>query len=68
MSNCFRCKKHKGTIQWVGEEGFLAISHGFYKNCCECCATEMQLEYAEKLAANIPSLRVKLTGDKEKCK
>jgi len=60
MIKCANCGKREGTIKWVGSEGVLALTHGFYKMWCEICATEAQLEYAKELAKNIPKLEERL--------
>lgn len=57
---CSNCHERPGTIQWVGEGGFLALSHGWYQWWCEVCATKAQIEYAKARAAVIPDLEAKL--------
>ena len=47
-------------MQWIGEGGWLAQSHGFYEMWCDFCATEAQLEYAQRMSANIPELEAKM--------
>ena len=57
---CAKCGSRPGNIQWVGEGGYLAFSHGMYAMWCLVCATEAQLEYAQRQAATVPGLEAKL--------
>jgi len=57
---CANCKTRKATMDWVGEGGVLAWTHGMYTRWCEYCATEAQLKYARERAAAIPELEAKL--------
>ena len=57
---CEHCRKRPSTMQWIGEGGWLAQSHGFYEMWCDFCATEAQLEYAQRMSANIPELEAKM--------
>lgn len=57
---CANCQKRLGTIDWVGEGGTLAFSHGFYVKWCEVCALEEQIKHAEERAAILPELRAQL--------
>lgn len=57
---CANCGEREGTIQWLGQGGMLALTHGFYSMWCEVCATRAQLVYAEERAAAIPELQRKL--------
>jgi len=62
---CENCHVHEGTQKWVGEEGFLAYTHGFTKRWCNCCCLKYQLDYAGKLMTRIPRLEKELA--KKKC-
>lgn len=57
---CANCGKRPGTIQWVGEGGALALTHGWYAMWCEVCCLEAQIKYAEDLTAKIPTLKEEL--------
>lgn len=57
---CEHCGERPGTIKWVGEGGFLALTHGMYQMWCERCVTIANLEHAEAQAAKIPDLKAKL--------
>lgn len=57
---CENCKQRQGSINWVGEGGALAYSHGMSSWWCEFCATEAQLAHAKKVAADIPDLERRL--------
>jgi protein-arginine kinase activator protein McsA len=51
---CRWCKSRQATLHF-GD--MLSFSHGGGKNCCELCATRMQLDHAEERAAELPELR-----------
>jgi hypothetical protein len=57
---CANCGKRPATIDWVGNGGALAISHGVYERWCEVCALTAQLEHAQKMAGRIPDLERRL--------
>lgn len=57
---CANCQTRPATVNWTGDAGTLAYSHGLYARWCERCATEAQLAHARKMAALIPELEKKL--------
>jgi len=57
---CQKCHKREATVQWVGDGGMLAFSHGMYEMWCDYCCTVAQLENAKRNAARIPELERKL--------
>ena len=57
---CQHCHKRPATIQWVGDGGMLAFTHGMYENWCDFCATTEQLKAARRSAKHIPRLEKKL--------
>ena len=59
---CENCGIRPGTVQWVGEGGMLAVTHGWYSMWCERCVLEAQLAYARRRAAEIPELTKKLAA------
>lgn len=65
-----RCKRkpkpHQATVRWVGEGGWMDLSHEMYVFYCECCALDAQLAYARVQARRIADLRTKL--EKVQCK
>ena len=63
---CENCGKHEGTQKWVGDGGFLAVTHDIYTMWCAHCCLKAQIEYAKKLAADIPKLEKEL--EKVECK
>lgn len=64
---CAKCGRHPASVQWVGEGGFLAFTHGHYAWWCRCCSTRAQLAYARKLARRIPRLQGELRRDNRRC-
>lgn len=56
---CEQCGKRPGTQMWVGTEGTLAYTHGFYQLWCERCCTEAQIVYAVRRALSLPILIVR---------
>jgi hypothetical protein len=60
MPKCTNCSKREGTINWVGELGALAYTHGMHEKWCELCVCEAQLDYAYKQTARIPELQERL--------
>ena len=65
---CFKCGKHKASLRWVGDGGFMAFSHGMWQPCCDCCAAQMVLDYAKERASKIPELEKELTEAQRGCK
>lgn len=65
---CFKCGKHKASVRWVGDGGFMAFTHGMWEPCCECCAARMVLEYAKERASKIPELEKELALAQRTCK
>lgn len=63
-SACANCKKHVASVRWTGDEGALAMVHGFYALWCNCCALEAQLTRAKERASMI----LQLERDLEKAK
>ena len=57
---CQHCHAREATDNYVGEGGVLAFTHGMYQRWCRICVLEVQLEYAEKIAKNIPKLKKEL--------
>lgn len=57
---CDNCHRRPGTIQWVGEGGLLAVTHGWYKMWCEICVVTARIKYAEKYIEQLPELYQKL--------
>ena len=57
---CQNCRKREATVDWIGDGGTLAFSHGMYQRWCEYCCTDKQLQHAKKLASMIPELEQKL--------
>lgn len=53
---CANCQIRPGTVNWVGEMGMLAHTHGFGSMWCEVCTTRAQIVYAKKQAARILEL------------
>ena len=58
MGICQKCHKRQATVVWTESE--FAFIHGMNEEWCDICATTTQLEYAKKLAANIPTLEARL--------
>lgn len=58
---CEACGDRPATHTWVGEGGTLALIHGGGRQWCELCVVRAQLDYARKIAANIPALEQRLT-------
>jgi hypothetical protein len=63
---CENCHKHKATINWVGEGGIFAYSHGMAESWCECCALKAQIKHIRGLNRSLLKLERKLS--KLKCK
>ena len=61
---CENCRLRPATLDWYGEGGALAFTHGFFERWCELCATEYQIEFAERqirdCTERLPELRSKL--------
>jgi hypothetical protein len=57
---CVNCKERPATLDWVGDGGVLAYTHGMSVRWCEVCATRAQLEHAQAAAQRIPELETKL--------
>lgn len=57
---CENCGERNATMEWVGEGGALAWSHGWSSNWCELCCVREQLAYAVKQAERIPELEEEL--------
>lgn len=57
---CQQCGERPATENWVGEGGYLALSHGLYRRWCERCVVVAQLEHARKTVAAIPDLETRL--------
>jgi hypothetical protein len=57
---CVHCHKREATVQWVGEGGMLAFTHGMYEMWCDYCCTVEQLKHAQRSAKQIPRLEKKL--------
>ncbi|KKN82016.1 hypothetical protein LCGC14_0312830 [marine sediment metagenome] len=54
---CENCGLRDATGWWVGDGGVLAFVHGHKKAWCEQCVVRAQIQHAEEMAANLPSLR-----------
>lgn len=57
---CENCNQREGTEKWVGDMGFLAITHGMYSMWCKLCVVSAQLEHAKEAASKIPELEKQL--------
>ena len=57
---CQHCHKREASVQWVGDGGIIAMTHGMYENWCDFCATTEQLKHARRSAKHIPRLEKKL--------
>ncbi len=66
---CPNCYVRKGTRLWSGHfDNINAMRH--FKTLpkwCELCCVRAQLEYAERLAANIPELKQKEIQRPSRC-
>jgi len=54
---CANCKIRPGTETWVGEGGTLGLVHGFSAQWCLRCCLEAQIEYCQKAADRLLSLK-----------
>ena len=58
---------HLAHSIWLGEGNAMNYVHGNYTYWCKCCQVDYQLEYARKLAKNIPFLEKELIKALELC-
>jgi hypothetical protein len=57
---CANCGKNPGTLDWVGDGGVLALTHGWVAKWCEPCCLKVQIKHAEERAAELPKMRARL--------
>lgn len=57
---CEHCGREAKTEPWVGEGGVMAVVHGMTSQWCRRCILEAQIDYAERITANLPELRKQL--------
>lgn len=63
---CQNCKKHKATVNWVGQGSVMDYVHGNYTRWCECCCLKEQIKNIRETVGRLPKLEKKLAN--LKCK